>query len=293
MARIFDGHNQIRNTVAEFYIFEYFVYANDLQIESFLDWVRCAPLDEVYENIEKRNLLPCFRSKNLYPGIWQHAVPEYFQQRDPWYELEFKVSEFLDQFGQNRGEIESIGDLVRCWLSTLGTMPPWRTDQVGTRWLIKCADFNRTVAGAIRFGLLGQTAFHVRDPLDIVNSIKRRRQSEPHREFHVFELLEICHDLESIPPLIRKMGDMAKIVRYEELDKDADAVVLGICEFWGISYSEKLKAPTMFGNPWIENSSFFGRENREDILTATERNTILKNTSLFRDFFGYQDVTVK
>ncbi|MDH5525512.1 MAG: sulfotransferase [Desulfobulbaceae bacterium] len=274
--RLLDGHPELGNTVTESYIFEYYLAQGAQLEEKIVNWLKYAPVRDVYEDIHRRQLLPTFSNTNYY----DNATPEKSS-----YVLEFNFQSFLSAFEKARKKINSLHDLVLIWTNLLGMEPPWIDQIERKKWVFKCADFGPTILGAAQMNLLDKAVFLLRNPLGIVNSIKKRREKEKHRSFHFFELLQICKSLENVVPLLDTFKDKCLVISYENLVNDEKKYMETLCNFWGISWNEQLTKPTLLGEVWEINSSFSGI--KKDILSDYEKKAICLNTKLYQKTFGY------
>lgn len=276
--RLFDGHPELGNTVNESYMFEYYM-GEGRQLEGpIIEWVRKAPVLEVYDNILRRQLLPAFKEKNIYDNAFKETSS---------YLMDFDYHAFCDLLEKKRPTISSIEGLVRVWIEILGEFAPWNRMPERKNWIFKCADFGVTMQGAHALNLLDSAVFLVRNPFEIVNSIKKRREYEKNRSFHVFEILSICRALENTKAILDGLKGRCLLVRYEDLLKDRERVLEDICDYWGVSAHRCLKTPTLFGAPWQINTSFMNGREREDILSECEKEIVAENTRNYRKEFGY------
>ena len=275
--RLFDGHPEIGNTIGESYIFEYYLNSGWRFEEKIINWIKSSPIIEVYENISKRQLLPAFKGKYVYDNAFKDRV----------FEIDFDYKSFCRRLETRLDEISSIRDLIRIWVEILNDYKPWNKGSTKINWVFKCADFGKTMLGAKKLNLIDSAVFLIRNPFHIANSIKKRREFEANRDFHVFVLFEICRDLESIPSLLEDFGGKYIPVYYEYLVNNQKEVLDKICSFWKIKWNDCLYNPTLFGEPWQINSSFSSNKNRKDLLTKQEKEIICKNTKIYCSKFGY------
>lgn len=277
--RLFDGHPELGNTLIESYLFEYYLGPGQELEAQILAWLKQAPMEQVYQHLGLRQLLPAFQAVNVY----DHAFPE--QSR---FSMDLDQEHFCRLLAERRSSLESLAQLALAWTEILGTFEPWSQQTNRKTWVFKCADFGPTLLGADKMGLLAKAVFLVRNPLGIVNSIKKRRQSEPHRQFHVFETLSICQALERSVQIVEQLGERCLVVRYEDLIKPDSEVLGQICDFWGVARHACLKQATLLGRPWAINTSFSGPDGRKDILLDWEKDLVARHTTIFQERFGYR-----
>lgn len=278
--RLFDGHPELANTINESYIFEYYNRNGKKFEDQIVLWLKTAPVFEIYDNILSRQLLPAFKDKNIY---------DFAFKEQSGFEMNFDCSNFCKLLDKERRQISSIKDFIQKWMSLLSLFSPWSVLNNEKKWIFKCADFGNTVLGANRLGLLKSVIFLVRDPIGIVNSLKKRREHEKHREFHIFELFEICEALENVPIVLRSIEGKYLLVSYEDIIKNNKNILDEICNYLEISWNSCLESPTLLGKPWHINSSFASKKDRKNILTLTEIAFIKQNTKNYQEYFGYID----
>ena len=279
----FDGHPRLVNVVVEFYAFEYLARNMDLA-PAIVEFAETAPVEEVYDSFFRRGFLPCFDRRNVKPGAWPDPELD-----DAYFELDFDKAEFFDRFRQARsGGLGSPTALIRAWFACLKQTHPF-SKQPNARWLLKCADFGLTARAADYLGLLDNAAFCVRHPVAILNSIKRLRMKEQHRDFHIFQLLEVCRAMENVPEVVQTLQGRVRLIRYEDLVQAPGRVLHDLADSWGIGFDRALDEATVMGQPWESNSSFGESRNQTMVLTDDERRAVLSHTTDFRRTFGYLD----
>jgi hypothetical protein len=277
-----DNHPELLNVVSEFYAFEY-LERNSGLAAAIVEFAETAPVDEVYESFLRRGFLPCFDRRNLRPGEW----PDPDLDDSAYFKMDFAKEEFFELFRDARSKrLGSIVGLIKTWLACLKKVHPFSAHPEA-RWVLKCSDFGITARGAQRLGLIDSMAFSVRHPVPILNSIKRLRMKERHRDFHIFELLEVCGAMEEIPALVESLGKKVRVIRYEDFVQAPRAAMNELMESWGVGSHSALDRPTILGEPWSTNSSFGDHRKQELTLTGAERETILARTVNFRQAFGY------
>ena len=277
-----DNHPSLLNVVSEFYVFEYLERNSGLE-RGIVEFAETAPVEEVYESFLRRGFLPCFDKRNLRPGEW----PDPSLDDSAYFEMDFAKEEFFELFrvARSKGLGSTVG-LIKTWLACLKQVHPFNAHPEA-RWVLKCSDFGVTARGAQRLDLIDSMAFSVRHPVAILNSIKRLRMKERHRDFHIFELLEVCAAMEEIPALIESLGNKVSVIRYDDFIQAPRGTINGLMENWGVGPHPALDRPTILGEPWSTNSSFGDHRKQELILTESERETILARTVNFRRAFGY------
>ncbi len=285
---LFDGHPQLKNIFREFYGFE-LAGASPNPIDTLIGWFGTAPVLEVYENVRARELLPTYAESNILPGLWEADDRGDETDEARYFKLPFDVDAFLAAFEARRGSVSDFKTLLHHWLDALDCVSPWSTMPDDARWLLKCADFGRTLRAAAAIDLIDHAIFNVRHPIGIVNSIKRLRQSERHRDFHVFELLAICSSLESVPTIINDLGSRVTLVRYEDLIENPNKTMKIMCDRLNVDWHDTVTRPSLAGVPWSTNTSFAAKgEQRSTVLTPVEVEMIQQHTAGYCAAFDYQ-----
>ena len=277
--RLLDGHPELGNTINESYIFEYYYSTGWRYEKQVIDWLKTAPIDAVYEQIAARQLLPCFGRENYYDAA--------LREMGMCFHMDFDPEGFRKLLDDRRQHIGSMKDLTYHWLDILSLFRPWSQMSDTMKWLIKCTNFGASMIGASKLGIPYSAVFLVRDSLAIMNSMKRLRQREDWREYHVFELLEICAALENVSHALEQTNGNYLIVQYEDLVADTESVLREICAFWDIPWHDNLGNATLLGASWKPNSSFIA-ERRRDVLTEWEKQMVQRYTVGYRRDFGYQ-----
>ena len=242
-----DSHPKLLNVVLEFYAFEYLERNYNLAA-AIVDFAETAPVEEVYELFLRRGFLPCFDRRNLRPGEW----PDPNLDDSAYFEMDFAKEAFFELFREARSKrLGSIAGLIKTWLACLKQVHPFNAHPEA-RWVLKCSDFGFTARGAQRLDLIDSMAFSVRHPVAILNSIKRLRMKERHRDFHIFELLEVCSAMEEIPALMEPLGSKVRVVRYEDFVCAPRAAMNELMESWGIGPHPALDRPTNSGRAVVD-----------------------------------------
>lgn len=242
----FDSHPQTKCLPYEIYLFEYL--ATHANAESqIINVMRNAPVAEAVWHISTRGLLPFFTKEDPAPGFWSEEGRHF-----PKLGARVDSSMFFSHLQRHRDSIYSIEELLEVWLEAIENSVEFYSQKQGATWILKCADFGLSILQASKMGLLDRSTFSVRETEEIIDSIKRLRSSETHRDFHFFELCDICDKLDRVPDLLEQISEEILVIRYDEISDSGIETLSRVFRF--MEFSPAAVFPTVLGQTWKSNA---------------------------------------
>lgn len=203
-----------------------------------------------------------------------------------------------DQRFRSALKLDDVSDLRTLWTRLVDAYRAGLNAQGGFRTIVKAADFGRSVFGALRYFPEARGIVVVRDPIEMLNSLKRYRERGGARRLTWPTLAQTIREMNelarSVDTLSEAESERLTVVRYEDLMANPESVMRRVGERVGLTWQPTLAVPTMLGRPWAGNSSFAEQagtdavpENRPVTLKPWERDLANKHLDGFRQTFGY------
>lgn len=167
---------------------------------------------------------------------------------------------------------------------------------------LKAADVGRSVFGALTYIPGSKGIIVSREPVAMMNSLKRYRQRRNEKLLNWPTLLNEIRDMNVLAEQVQRFqadsnfSNHLMVITYEQLSTSPKTVMKDVARFLGIEWNPSLVSPSMLEQPWTSNSSFISNAGTE--ASPTERPRMLTNQEIeivretsgpYREVFGYTD----
>lgn len=194
--------------------------------------------------------------------------------------------------------LDDVTDVKTLWARLVLAYRAGLNAKGGIRPIVKAADFGRSVIGALRFFPRANGIIVVRDPLRMLNSLKRYREIGGHKLLTWPTLMQTIREMNELAQYVASLSsEQARrlmVVRYEDLVADPERVMRNVCDMIGLSWHQCLLQPSMLNQSWTANSSFTVNSGidavpteRPETLKVWEKDLANKYLDPFRQVFGY------
>ena len=249
--RLLDNHPNLFNSLVEVYFLEYLYQLSPKARGCFVDYYFTADLDDLFDVVFERELLPLYRGNVSYEkGVV--AADQLFAQVD---EKVLKV-----QVENRRKAVASSTEGI--WDSWYGGLQSVMYPDAQIRpTVIKSPDYGKSALGASEFLSTFKVIFIVRNPLFALSSLRKLRSNQPHR--WKFTTVRVLSELSSYIEMYQaieyfqtKHPAQTIVIRFEDLIREPERTQSTLAEFLNIPYDNILLQPTFNGKDWHGDSSF-------------------------------------
>jgi hypothetical protein len=290
MYRLLDGHPKLFNALVEVYFLEYVQLLSPETQKAFVNFWFSAQLDELFDIIHERELLPCYRGDLNY----EKGAVSSDNLRLSIDEKALKVE--VERQRQNAEH--SVAGIWNTWFNSLQTV--LYPDIPRRPAVIKSPDYGKSALSAHHNLPAPKTIFIVRDPIYALSSLRQLRANQPHRwKFTTLRMLTEISDYNSMLHIYRQLRNECPsqviAIRYEDLIREFQPTMQKLVEFLNIDYDAILSHPTFNFQEWHGDSSFETLKGISDqplnrnriLLTDQEKEIVSENLADFLVEFCY------
>lgn len=205
----------------------------------------------LFDLIDERDLLPLYRG-----GVGtDEAIAN--QQHFPVAIDEARMCSLFDEARAN-----SAADIEGVWNSWFGALQGvFGTQDAPRPVVIKAPDYGLSAKFAFEHLPASRVILIVRHPVFSISSMRKMRERQTrHWNLTTLRVLAEATRIELLHRAIAELRDAdarrLRVVRFEDLVTDTEAVMQDVATFLGIEFDDCLLVPTMNGEPWHGDSSF-------------------------------------
>jgi len=249
--RLLDSHLSIFNSLVEVYLLEYLYDLSLRARECFVNYYFTANIDDLFDVIAERELLPVYRGDVSYEeGV---VVKD---------KLLVQIDEEIlkSRVESHRKIVDSnVQGIWNSWFASLqSVMCP---DMTSRPVVVKSPDYGKSAFGALEFLPAFKIIFMVRNPIFALSSLRKLRMNQPHRQNLstsriLSELSSYDKMYQTIVYLQRRHLKQVMVIRFEDLLNEPKPTLNALSKFLDIPYHEILLRPTFKGKDWDGDSSF-------------------------------------
>lgn len=249
--RLFDGHSELFNALAEKYFLEYVETVTDSEVGLLLDQVVEKDCETLFEQIRKRALLPLFDEdadlgeahgpdQDMHVSIDQEKLRSVFDER-------------------RQTTPRTVDGLWTAWFQALQQVTT--TDESFSPVVFKCADYGPSARAAADSLEQRKILFIIRNPVFTFSSLRKLRTKQP--EQHEFTTLRLIEEIskyrrfnETRQALVGRSDLETHTVRFKDLVANPKPEMEEISDFVGVEFEEQLRRPTFRAGSWKGDSSY-------------------------------------